>query len=223
MDLNTATRTVPVNSRRESRAPNEAAAERSPTKETNMPSQPINPSQRKPKGRWPRGASGNPAGRPVGSRNKSTVILEALLHGQGEALINKAIDLALKGDSLALRLCLDRILPAPKERRIDLPLPQITDARQASRALADVVVAIGEGRITPGEGAVVADVIEARERLITAERSEQIQKALEQDIKKVAAELEGDPGLLRDIGVPEQSSTASGPPATPPHHTEDVQ
>jgi len=188
-----------------------------------MPSQPINPSQRKPKGRWPRGASGNPAGRPVGSRNKSTVILEALLHGQGEALINKAIDLALKGDSLALRLCLDRILPAPKERRIDLPLPQITDARQASRALADVVVAIGEGRITPGEGAVVADVIEARERLITAERSEQIQKALEQDIKKVAAELEGDPGLLRDIGVPEQSSTASGPPATPPHHTEDVQ
>src|ERR1700693_659671 len=55
------------------------------------------------------GASGNPDGRPKGSRNKSTLALEALLDGQAEALTQKAVELALAGDITALRLCLDRI------------------------------------------------------------------------------------------------------------------
>lgn len=77
-------------------------------------------------GRWARGTSGNPAGRPVGSRNRSTVFYEQLLNGQGEALFQKAIELALAGDATALRLCLERISPPRKERTIDLPLPKVT-------------------------------------------------------------------------------------------------
>ena len=53
-------------------------------------------------------APGNP-GRPKGSRHKTTRAIEALLDGEGEALSRKAVDLALKGDTTALRLCLDRI------------------------------------------------------------------------------------------------------------------
>ena len=58
-----------------------------------------------------KGTSGNPSGRPRGSRNATTLALEALLDGQANALTQKAIDLALAGDMAALRLCLDRILP----------------------------------------------------------------------------------------------------------------
>lgn len=50
------------------------------------------------------GQSGNPSGRPKGSRNATTLALEGLLDGQANALTQKAIDLALTGDMAALRL-----------------------------------------------------------------------------------------------------------------------
>jgi hypothetical protein len=69
------------------------------------------------------GQSGNSSGRPAGSRNKATVAMEALLDGQAEALTQKAIDMALEGDITALRLCLDRVLPARKDRPVTFRLP----------------------------------------------------------------------------------------------------
>ena len=53
---------------------------------------------------------GNP-GRPRGARNKSTLAAMALLEGEAEALTRKAVELALGGDTVALKLVLDRILP----------------------------------------------------------------------------------------------------------------
>src|SRR5882672_5940144 len=104
-------------------------------------------------------SSGNPAGRPTGSRNQSTVFFQELLNGQGEALIQKGIELSLKGDTRALSICWDRLLPARKERTIELPLPSVTDAKSASVALASVVTAVAEGSITPGEAESLARVL----------------------------------------------------------------
>jgi len=50
-------------------------------------------------------------GRTKGSRHRSTLAIEELLDGQAEALTQKAINAALEGDGMALRLCLERILP----------------------------------------------------------------------------------------------------------------
>jgi len=49
------------------------------------------------------------SGRPHGSRNKATLAIEGLLEGQAEALPQTTITKALEGDSVALRLCMDRI------------------------------------------------------------------------------------------------------------------
>ena len=76
-----------------------------------------NPTQFKP------GQSGNPAGKPKGTRNATTLALEILLDGQATALTQKGIDLALAGDMAALRLCLDRILPLRKGRPVTFVLP----------------------------------------------------------------------------------------------------
>jgi hypothetical protein len=46
-----------------------------------------------------------------------------LLAGEGPQLIRKAFELANKGNVQALRLCLDRVYPIPKERSIELDLP----------------------------------------------------------------------------------------------------
>jgi Family of unknown function (DUF5681) len=44
-----------------------------------------------------KGMSGNPNGRPKGSRNATTLALETLLDGQAKALTQKAIDHAILG------------------------------------------------------------------------------------------------------------------------------
>ena len=57
-------------------------------------------------GRFEKGRSGNPAGKPPGARNRATLAAEALLDGEAEALTRKAIERAKEGDSVALRLVL---------------------------------------------------------------------------------------------------------------------
>ena len=64
-------------------------------------------------------AAGN-IGRPKGMRNKATIAIESLLLGQAEALTQTAVTKALEGDSVALRLCMDRIAPAPKDQPVHL-------------------------------------------------------------------------------------------------------
>jgi hypothetical protein len=59
-----------------------------------------------------KGQSGNPAGRPRGSRNRAAILFENLLEGDSEAIARKAIELAKEGDIAAIRICLDR-LPRP--------------------------------------------------------------------------------------------------------------
>ena len=44
---------------------------------------------------FPKGQSGNPAGRPIGARNAATQLAEALLDGEAEALTRKLVELAL--------------------------------------------------------------------------------------------------------------------------------
>ena len=58
------------------------------------------------------------SGRPRGSRNKATLAIESLLKGQAEALTQTALTKALEGDSVALRLCMDRIAPLPKDATV---------------------------------------------------------------------------------------------------------
>ncbi len=50
---------------------------------------------------------------------------EAMLDGEVKALTRKAIELALAGDTVALRLCLERIIPIRRSRPVAFPLPPI--------------------------------------------------------------------------------------------------
>src|SRR5215831_3861814 len=81
---------------------------------------------RKQAGGFQKGQSGNPRGRPAGSRNNATLACEALLEGQAEALTQKAVEMALSGDTVALKLCLERIYPPRKDRPVTFALPPIT-------------------------------------------------------------------------------------------------
>ena len=69
------------------------------------------------------GRSGNPAGKAKGTRNRTTLAIEALLAGEAEELTRKAIEMAKEGDGPALRMCLDRLAPPRKDAPVCFDLP----------------------------------------------------------------------------------------------------
>ena len=137
-----------------------------------------NPTQFKP------GQSGNPAGKPKGTRNATTLALEALLDGQASALTQKAINLALAGDMAALRLCLDRILPPRKDSPVAFDLPEMKTLNDTVSAMGAVVKAVGDGDLTPTEAGELTKMVQAFAKIIeTAELEERVRK-LEEAIDK---------------------------------------
>jgi|SRR5579871_393734 len=136
------------------------------------------------KGRFAKGASGNPAGRPPGSRNKASLLMEALLEDEVEQLTRKAIELAVAGDTLALRLCLDRILPPRKDRPINLSLHPIETMPQVCSAMSTVMAAIGDGRITPAEGETLAKILTVQTTLL---KTDDLERRIE-ELEKFSAD-----------------------------------
>jgi hypothetical protein len=108
---------------------------------------------------------GNP-GKPRGARHKATQAALALLDGQAEALTQKAIETALAGDTVALRLCLERIAPPRKDAPVSFALPPMTTARDAATAAAAVLDAVALGDLTPTEAAQIMGLIETWRRTL---------------------------------------------------------
>jgi hypothetical protein len=128
-------------------------------------------------GKFQRGKSGNPAGRPRGSRNATTLAVEALLEGEYEALTRKAIELATAGDMQALKLCLDRLAPPRRDSLVAFPLPKLTSARDAVRASAAIVAAVAGGELTPSEASALSGIVQNFSKTIEiAELEERIHK-----------------------------------------------
>ena len=138
-----------------------------------------------------KGQSGNPLGRPPGSRNKATIIAETLLQGEVEELTRVAIERAKAGDMAALRMCLDRAAPPSKRRPIAVELPPLTSAADAASALAAITAAVAAGELTPAEGGELFRLVEGYARMfevatfaqslawLKAEQSKQIEPSIQ--------------------------------------------
>ena len=128
-------------------------------------------------------AYGN-TGRPKGSRNKATLAIESLLQGQAKALTQTAVTQALEGDSVALRLCMERIAPAPKEHRVSFSLPKMKNALDASEAAGSILSAVSEGELTreltPIEATRVMGLIDSYRRTLELTEIEERLQALEE-------------------------------------------
>jgi|SRR5208337_1814550 len=112
-------------------------------------------------GKFIPGQSGNPSGRPKGALNKTTLATRALLEGKAEILTRKAIELAKEGNPVALRLCLQRLLPPPpKDRTVNFTLPKMEGPQDLFKGIAAILEAVAQGEITPGEGQTLTTILE---------------------------------------------------------------
>lgn len=138
---------------------------------------------KKQDGRFQPGQSGNPNGKVPGTRNKATLAVQELLAGETEALTRKAIEMALAGDTVALRLCLDRIAPALKSTApmVNLYLPAPDSLTDTARAF---VAAAASGELAPDIAAQLVAAVAAVARVEELESVKERLAALERAIKE---------------------------------------
>ncbi len=101
------------------------------------------------------------------------------MEGQAEALSHKAVEMALAGDTVALRLCLERLAPPRKDVPVQFSMPQMTTTNDAAEAAAAVLVAVSEGDLTPTEGAQVMGLVDSYRRTLEVTELEARVAALE--------------------------------------------
>jgi hypothetical protein len=106
-----------------------------------------------------------------------------LLKANASELIEKAIEMAKGGDGPALRLCIERLAPARKDRPVFFELPKMKDAKDAVGASAAIVAAVAAGDLTPSEAAELSKVIDSYARVLQAlefdGRISKLEKAVE--------------------------------------------
>jgi hypothetical protein len=121
------------------------------SKVSSLPPPDMSPQRaaRKPDTRFKRGQSGN------------------------QALTRKAVELALGGDTTAMRLCFERILPARKDRPVAFAFPKIETAADAAKAGASLVAAVAAGELTPTEAGELSRLLENFTKVLLASEFEE--------------------------------------------------
>ena len=127
--------------------------------------------------KFKKGHSGNLKGRPKGIPDKRTA-LRALLEPHAEALVKKAVRLALDGDTTALRLCLDRIIPTIKAK--DEPVMLGSLKGTLTEQGQTIIQAMGNGALAPTEAATMLQALATQTRITELEVLEQRLRTLEE-------------------------------------------
>ena len=123
-------------------------------------------------------AVGNP-GKPKGSRHRATQAAQSLIENQSDAITQKAVEMALEGDTTALRLCIERIAPTRKDVPIEFDLPPMNSAHDAARSASAILAEVATGSITPLEATTVMGLVEQYRRTLETTEFERRIEALE--------------------------------------------
>jgi hypothetical protein len=122
------------------------------------------------------GQSGNPDGRPRGIKDSRTALRE-LLTPHATDLVAKCVELALSGDTTALRLCLDRLIPPAKAKDDLIRLP-LADGSLADKGQI-VLSALGDGQLAPDVAMAILQAVGSQARIVEVNDLEQRIAALE--------------------------------------------
>lgn len=111
------------------------------------------PTPAAPSGRWEKGQSGNPAGRPVGRTDARTKITRALMD-EGLEVARVVLDAAKEGDLQACNIVLARVAPSikPQAERVSFDFDPTAPVTQQIEA---VLAAVSQGVLAPDLGQTI--------------------------------------------------------------------
>src|SRR5262245_39392788 len=133
---------------------------------------------------WKPGQSGNPNGRPAGSRSKALLALDGLGESEANNIVRAMIERAKGGDATAARQILDRVWPARKGARLRFDLPEIGKAEELPAAIEAINRQVADGDISPDEAVLIVGLLGTQRKAIeTSELAARV-AALEETLSK---------------------------------------
>ena len=146
-----------------------------------MATEPESTGRQQANSRFVRGKSGNPRGRPVGSRNKALMALDMIGEADAGEILRGVVAAAKAGDARSAELILRRAWPERRGRPVMIPdLPIITRPQDVVVGLSAIVTAVAAGQLSPEEAAAVGAILEMQARAFQSADLEQRLVALEQ-------------------------------------------
>ena len=114
-------------------------------------------------GRFTPGNPGGP-GRPQGSRNTASLVLDSLADGEAEAIFAQVVASARGGDMKAADMILSRAWPQRKGRPVAFSIPPVATPADVLTAHGAIMAAVGNGQITPEEATLVSALLDNKRK-----------------------------------------------------------
>lgn len=157
--------------------------------------------------RFQPGLSGNPAGRPLGARNRATVLREAALAGRAVRVMEDLLARAEAGDLAAARLVLARLIPAGLGGGVDLA--PATSAADIVEALGRLAAATAAGDLAPAQANAVTRMLQLQLQALPARAKE------EEETAAAEAMIETVRAMKAGRARPAEAAAAPVPSAAP--------
>ena len=135
-----------------------------------------------------KGVSGNPAGRPKGIKDKRVKYRE-LLAEHAPHIIDKCVELALAGDMMAVRICLEKLIPNAKGNFLtNTQIKKLAkgDINEVLDSNKNIINAIFDKEVTVEQGQAMTNVLSSHAELI--EKSD-IFKRMEERLIAIESKL----------------------------------
>ena len=127
------------------------------------------------------GESGNPDGRPKGSPDKRTQYRE-LFEPHADDLIQKAIEMALAGDTTCLKMCIDRLVSPFRAINATVTLDDIEGTLTEKGE--KIINAMGKGELSPSDASSMLTALAAQSRILEIDELEK--RVLKLEAKNVS-------------------------------------
>jgi len=119
------------------------------------------------RGKFAKGVSGNKAGRPKGSLNKWTLMLQEELQKDAELYIQKLKADALAGKPYAMKLVMQYLF-GPPGRHVEIEPRELKKAEDMTQHGSDVIAMVAEGELTVEQGAGYLELMAHQRKTLEA-------------------------------------------------------